>query len=137
MISKNRVELGQRTKQSRVSINSNDKSQRDELRETYTDLTTTPEHVLGEQIGLGPEGRQVRARHGERPRALGPAALPRPLPRGRPLTGMKRTTLLGDSTGRFQRGDPHCSSRTGRSLGANMARALRGESPLRSGRVRA
>lgn len=68
-----------------------------ELIETYTDLTTTPEHVLGEQIGLGPEGRQIRARHGKRPRALGPAAAP-----PRPLTGMKRTTLFDDSTGRLQ-----------------------------------
>jgi len=50
-----------------------------ELRETYTDLTTTSEHVLGKQIGLGPEGRQIRARHGERSRALGPAAFPRSL----------------------------------------------------------
>lgn len=40
-----------------------------ELIETYTDLTTTPEHVLSKQIGLGPEGRQIRARHGKRPRA--------------------------------------------------------------------
>lgn len=34
-----------------------------ELRETYTDLTTTAEHVLGQEISLGPEGREIRARH--------------------------------------------------------------------------
>lgn len=91
---------GDRTRWAQVSIDFNDEFQKEvELIETYTDLTTTPEHVLGKQIGLRPEGRQIRARHGRRR----PRALPRPYPRAWPLTGMKRTTLFGDSTGRLQR----------------------------------
>lgn len=77
------------------------------LRETYTDLTTTTEHVFGEQISLGPEGRQVGARHG-------PPAAARARSRGaswdRALTGeaalarTKRTRLTSTTPPtRFQR----------------------------------
>lgn len=95
-----------------------------ELRETYTDLTTSSEHVFGEQIGLGPKRRQVRTRHGESGhggRSRG-ATLTTGLGVAHRGQRGQHATLFGDSTGDSS-GDPHCR-RTGCSLGANMARAL-------------